>query len=99
MVHPGLASYQDVCMFYGECAGGVHCCSISWRMLAQSHPQVWQFWQRHPRMYTLPPRNIEAEGAHAVVTGFRSSNSRAGVDVITLRNSLQVLGVHPVLDQ
>jgi hypothetical protein len=64
-------------------------------MLAQSHPEVWQFWQRNPRMFTLPPKRIEAEGADAVVTSFRSTNGRAGIDVITARDTLQVLGVYP----
>jgi hypothetical protein len=99
IVQPGLATYQDVCMIYGDCPSGKHGCSTSWRMLAQSHPQVWQFWQRHPRMYSLPPRHVEVEGSHAVVTGFRSTSTHAGLDVVTLRNSLQVLGVHPVLER
>ena len=91
----GLATYQDVCQFYATCAFCQSNCSISWRMLAQSHPEVWQFWQRNPRMFTLPPKRIEAEGADAVVTSFRSTNGRAGIDVITARDTLQVLGVYP----
>jgi hypothetical protein len=93
--NPALATYQDVCLLYCCCTFCQSNCRISWRMLAQSHPQVWQFWQRHPRMYTLPPKQIEIEGAQAVVTGFRSTNNRAGLDVVTLRGNLDVLGVYP----
>lgn len=95
-VHPALATYQDVCLLYSSCTFCQSSCSISWRMLAQSHPQVWQFWQRHSRMYTLPPKQLEIDGAQAVVTGFRSTNNRAGLDVVTLRGNLNVLGVYPV---
>jgi RNA polymerase sigma-70 factor (ECF subfamily) len=94
-MHTGLATYQDVCVFASACVFCESSCSISWRMLAQSRPEVWQFWQRHPRMYTLPPSEIETGGIEAVVTGFRSVNGRAGVDIITARDSLRVLGVHP----
>lgn len=97
-IGPNLATYQDVVQFQGTCAVCKSSSSISWRMLAQSRPEVWQFWQRHPRMYTLPPRGIETEGVQAVVTGFRSTNGHAGLDVITVRDTLHVLGVHPATD-
>lgn len=60
-------------------------------------PEAQRFWQRHPRMRALVPREVEAAGVPALVTGFASMDGRDQLDVIVARDTLAVLGVHGVL--
>lgn len=65
----------------------------SWHSLTWSLPQVRRFWREHPRMRFLPECEVEAEGIRAVVTGFESLSSSARIEVVAVRESLQVLSV------
>ncbi len=62
-------------------------------MLAQSLPEAQEFWRRYPRMCTLPPRAIEYASTHAIMTSFESVTDQARIDVITARDTCEVLGL------
>lgn len=74
-----------------------HCesgCSISLRMFANILPDVQRFWRYHPRMWTQGQQEIEADGVPAIVTSFRDKRSSAGIDVILVRDTFELIGVH-----
>lgn len=74
-----------------RCEGGV---SISLRMFAQSQPAVRAFWKRHPQMHTLPSREIELNGVPAVLTTFESLGEPAMIDVLTTRDTWEVIKIN-----
>ncbi|HEX8229725.1 MAG TPA: RNA polymerase sigma factor [Chloroflexia bacterium] len=76
------------------CSG---CKRISWaslRALAQALPQVREFWKLHPRMHTLPLRELEANGRPAYMVSFRGVSDGAEMDVIIDRERFRVVGIH-----
>lgn len=80
----GLYTCCDACG-----AGG----SISLRMFVQASPEVRAFWKRHPQMRTLPERQIEVAGVPAILTSFESVQNTARIDVVTARDSFDVLQI------
>ena len=74
-----------------RCDGGS---SITLRMFAQSQPEVRAFWKRHPRMRSLPYREVELNGVPAVVITFESLGEPACVDVLTTRDTWEVIKVN-----
>ncbi len=78
----------------------VHCerCAVTSSMrlsnLTLYLPQAWRFWRAHPRIRTLPDREVEADGRAALVTRFQSVTGAASLDVVTARDTYEVLGVH-----
>jgi hypothetical protein len=66
----------------------------SWHSLTWSMPEARRFWQANPRMRYLPEREVEAGGLPAMVTGFESLAGGARLEVVTLRDSLQVVCIH-----
>jgi RNA polymerase sigma-70 factor (ECF subfamily) len=75
--HPGCGGYD----------------SETWHSLTWSLPAVRAFWAAHPRMRFVPPREVEVAGSPAVVTGFESVASAARLDVVTLRDTLEVVRI------
>ncbi len=81
---------------------GVHqqcevCGATSWAALsglARAGPEARAFWREHPRIRTLPEREIEVVGSPALIVGFESTLSPAKLDVIVVRDTLQVIAVH-----
>lgn len=61
--------------------------------LALCHPQVQQFWRAHPRMHTLPERPLEYEGRLAYLTRFLSKTDSATLDVISDRETCEILTI------
>jgi RNA polymerase sigma-70 factor (ECF subfamily) len=73
------------------------CKRVSWvslRSLAQALPQVREFWKQHPRMHTLPIRELEANSRPAYMVSFRGVSDGAEIDVILDRETFRVLGIH-----
>ncbi len=66
----------------------------TWQSLAWSLPEGRAFWQRHPRMRSLPPREITYAGSTAVVTAFESMADSARLEVVTLRDTLEVVSIN-----
>ncbi|HEU4781926.1 MAG TPA: RNA polymerase sigma factor [Ktedonobacterales bacterium] len=59
--------------------------------LALDTVQAIRFWRRHPRMRALPVRTLDFAGRPAVWTGFESGSDHARLDIITARDTLDVL--------
>jgi RNA polymerase sigma-70 factor (ECF subfamily) len=76
------------------CSG---CKRLSWlslRSFAQTIPEAREFWKLHPKMYSLPIRELEANGRPAYMVSFRGVNDGAEMDVIMDRETFRVLAVH-----
>lgn len=52
-----------------------------------------RFWRQHPRMRALPVREIECDGQPALVTGFESADEAARLELISARDTYEVLRV------
>lgn len=70
-------------------AGG----SSSLRMFVQSSPPVRAFWERHPRMRTLPEREVEVAGVSAVIISFESVIDPAHIDVVVAEDTFEFIDV------
>lgn len=60
-------------------------------------PEAQQFWRTYPRLCILPLCAIEVDNAPAFLTRLRSVISGAGLDIILLRDTCKVVGVHKVI--
>lgn len=89
-VEPRFADAESIYLWCETCGVGD---SETWHSLTWSLPQARAFWREHPRMHFLPPREIEAAGSVAVVTGFESVTDGARIDVVTLRDTLKVVSI------
>lgn len=66
--------------------------------LALSLPEARRFWREHPRIRTLPTREVEMDGCAAVVTMFESVTGSAQLAVVMSRKTLRPLGAHSDAD-
>ncbi len=66
--------------------------SLSFLILAL--PDGRRFWREHPRLRTLPEREIEAGGFPAVVAGYESVTDGARLEVVATRSNLSILSTH-----
>lgn len=57
-------------------------------------PAGRRFWREHPRIRRLPDREIEADGRPAILSSFESVTDSARFDVVSTRDSFELLGVH-----
>jgi RNA polymerase sigma-70 factor (ECF subfamily) len=62
--------------------------------LVLASPQGQAFWRAHPRIRLLPEREIETQGRAALVTSFASLVDGARFDVISARETYEILAVH-----
>lgn len=62
--------------------------------LALGIPEGRAFFQEHPRIYTLPQREIERDGVTAIVVSFASVDNRATFDVILKSDTYETLGIY-----
>ena len=69
---------------------GITDCASPWH-LALDTAHAIRFWRRYPRMRALPVRTLDFSGRPAIQTGFESSGDHARLDIITARDTLQVL--------
>jgi RNA polymerase sigma-70 factor (ECF subfamily) len=67
--------------------------------LALWSPAGRRFWRAHPRLRTLPEREVEAAGRAALVTSFESVADAARLDVVSARDSYEILSVHGAPDE
>lgn len=63
-----------------------------WHLTLQT-PSALRFWRRHPRMRALPTQEIEYGGRAAIVTGFESAEGAARLEVVSARETYEVLRV------
>jgi RNA polymerase sigma factor (sigma-70 family) len=59
--------------------------------LSLDTPDALHFWRRHPRMRALPTREVEVENRPALLTGFESADSSARIELVTARDTYEVL--------
>jgi hypothetical protein len=57
------------------------------------------FWRAHLRLRTLPEREVEAAGRAALVTSFESVTDGARLDVVSARDTYEILSVHGAPDE
>jgi hypothetical protein len=69
----------------------------SWSSLTLSLPQAQRFWQEHARMRCLPARKVDAEGSAAVLVVLESVTDSARLEVVSLRDTLQVVRISSTL--
>jgi hypothetical protein len=52
-----------------------------------------RFWRRHPRMRALPARKLDFAGRPALLTGFESLDDGARLELISARDTYEILRV------
>ena len=57
-------------------------------------PETQRFWRLHPRMHVLPERPLTYAGAPAVLTCYQSLSGPAALDIISGRDTFDILAVH-----
>jgi RNA polymerase sigma-70 factor (ECF subfamily) len=62
--------------------------------IALSLPEGQRFWKEHPKMRLRSTAEIESAGSSAIVTSFASLTDSARFDVVTTRDTIQVIGMH-----
>lgn len=82
---------------YVECesCGEVVCSSFGG--LVAALPEVQRFWREQGRIRTLPGREVDVAGGAALVTTFESVAGAARLDVVSARDTLEVIGIHGAL--
>jgi RNA polymerase sigma-70 factor (ECF subfamily) len=65
----------------------------TWHALTWSLPEAQRFWRANPRMRFVPARSIEVRGVPAVVTAFESLSGSARLEVVSLRDTLEVVQI------
>jgi RNA polymerase sigma factor (sigma-70 family) len=67
---------------------------ITHRGLVRCLPEAQRFWKEHPRLRSLPEQEIEVGGATAILTSFQSVTAKARLDVISLRETFEIVSIH-----
>ena len=86
----GMYIVCDVC----GCAN-----DVSLAGLALWSPAGRRFWRAHPRLRTLPEREVEVAGRAALVTSFESVADAARLDVVSAHDTYEILSVHGAPDE
>lgn len=66
--------------------------SVVWRALER--PEGRAFWREHGRIRMLPDREVDAAGGPAIVSTLESVTGAGTLEVIFVRDTLEVLAVH-----
>lgn len=74
-----------------SCAGCRGESSASTWHLALDTPEAIRFWRRHPRMHALPIREVAFNGRPALVTGFESRDGRSRLELVSARDTYEVV--------
>ena len=81
---------------YVRCHGCGNLCWSLQRGLALCTPEARRFWRDHPRIRTLPEREVEAgpDGRPALITCFEDVTGAASLAVIADRETYEVIQIH-----
>ncbi|MGH2560339.1 MAG: RNA polymerase sigma factor [Thermomicrobiales bacterium] len=90
----GLHQIQAVCR---QCGQVSEIGAVTARAVAT--PEGRAFWREHPRIRVLPDREVEVAGSPAIVAGVESVTTAARLDVLFVRDTLQIIGVHGAPEQ
>lgn len=86
-----FANPESIFLWHPACGGYD---SETWQSLTWSLPEARRFWKDNPRMRFVPEREVEFGGSPAVVTGFESVMGSARLDVVSLRDTLEVVHIN-----
>lgn len=78
--------------FYTRCPVCGKASAMGLRSLARCSSPGRQFWARHPRMRTLPGRDITYHGRPAVLITLESLDDASRLDLVFARENYQLLG-------
>jgi hypothetical protein len=79
---------------YASCESCGEIVSSSARGLMMSLPDTHEFRRQYSRIRTLPERQVDAQGQAAVVMSFESVRDTARLDILSLRDTLEVIGIY-----
>ncbi len=86
-----FANPESIFLWHPACGGYD---SETWHSLTWSLPEARRFWKDNPRMRFVPAREVEFGGSPAVVTGVESVMGSARLDVVSLRDTLEVVHIN-----
>jgi RNA polymerase sigma-70 factor (ECF subfamily) len=76
------------CTHCGETTSTAHAA------IALGLPEGQRFWKAHPKIRLRPTADIDSAGSNAIVSSFVSLTDSARFDVVTTRDTIEVIGVH-----
>lgn len=86
---PGVINCPpDIYVWCEYCNAGS---SGAWNGLALCLPQGRAFWQKHPRIFALPEREVEIAGTPAMLTGFASVTGNATFEAAFSKRTFEVI--------
>jgi RNA polymerase sigma-70 factor (ECF subfamily) len=85
---PHIHPLYVTCEACGETTSTAHAA------IALCLPEGQRFWKAHPKMRLQPSADINAAGSDAIVSSFMSLTDSARFDVVTTRDTVEVIGVH-----
>jgi RNA polymerase sigma-70 factor (ECF subfamily) len=87
-VLPHIHPLYITCQSCGETTSTAHAA------IALCLPEGQRFWKAHPKMRLQPSAEINAAGSDAIVSSFVSLTDSARFDVVTTRDTIDVIGIH-----
>lgn len=69
-----------------------------WHLVLDT-PVAQQFWRRHPRMRALPVREVEVDGRAVLLSGFASADDGSKMEVLSARETYEILHVDDAAGQ
>jgi RNA polymerase sigma factor (sigma-70 family) len=87
-VLPQINPLYVTCERCGETTSTAHAA------IALCLPEGQRFWKAHPKIRLQPTTDINAAGSNAIVSSFASLTDSARLDVVTTRDTIEVIGVH-----
>jgi len=98
-LHDGLPStapevLPQINPLYVSCEHCGETTSTAHAAIALSLPEGQRFWKAHPKMRLQSSAEIDSAGSRAIVSSFASLTDSARFDVITTRDTIEVVGVH-----
>jgi RNA polymerase sigma-70 factor (ECF subfamily) len=85
---------QQINPLYMTCENCGETASTAHAAIALSLPEGRRFWKAHPRIQLRSSAEVESAGSSAIVSSFASVNGSAHLDVVTTRETVEVVSVH-----
>jgi RNA polymerase sigma-70 factor (ECF subfamily) len=85
---PQINPLYVTCTHCGETTSTAHAA------IALCLPEGRQFWKAHPKIRLHSTAEIDASGSRAIVSSFASLTDSARFDVVTTRDTIDVISVH-----
>jgi hypothetical protein len=85
---PQIQPLYITCDHCGETTSTAHA------VIALCLPEGQRFWKAHPKIRLHSTTAIDSAGSSAIVSSFASLTESARFDVVTTRDTVEVIGVH-----